>query len=145
MRTPTPTLTHTLPPPQHAQAGAFRVLLELTAVAPDAVGARVGELAGGLGAALRDRTSAGGGMKIQALQFLGSGERRVLCVRVTSWWGCSRLPPPIHPPPPHPPLPHPVMAANEPVGLQPLALQLAPAVCAAAGERYYKVRGRGVV
>jgi hypothetical protein len=51
----------------------FRVLLELVAVAPDAVGARVGELIPGIQGALQDASSTGSNSKIQALQFLNSG------------------------------------------------------------------------
>ena len=61
------------------QVGVFRVLLELVAVTPDAVGGHAGELLPGIQAALRDPSSAGASSKIQALQFLNSGacvERR---------------------------------------------------------------------
>ncbi|PSC76088.1 cullin-associated NEDD8-dissociated 1 isoform B [Micractinium conductrix] len=54
------------------KVGVFRVLLELVAVTPDAVGGHAGELLPGIQAALRDPSSAGASSKIQALQFLNS-------------------------------------------------------------------------
>ena len=76
-----PTL-NTPPLPRHTpharQVGVFRVLLELVGVAPDAVGGHARELVPGIQAALQDGSTAGASSKIQALQFLSSGGRRVL-------------------------------------------------------------------
>jgi hypothetical protein len=54
------------------KVGVFRVLLELVAVAPDAVGSHVAELLPGIQAALQDSSSTGSNSKVQALQFLNS-------------------------------------------------------------------------
>ncbi|KAL4425586.1 hypothetical protein ABPG75_009602 [Micractinium tetrahymenae] len=54
------------------KVGVFRVLLELVAVAPDAVGAHMQELLPGIQSALQDTSSTGSNSKIQALQFLNS-------------------------------------------------------------------------
>lgn len=54
------------------KVGVFRVLLELVAVAPDAVGSHVAELLPGIQAALQDSSSTGSNSKVQALQFLNA-------------------------------------------------------------------------
>lgn len=76
---PTPSLYPT-PPTQPRQVGVLRVLLELVAVAPDAVGAHVPELVPGIQAALQVRRGEGA---LQAGPCIAARPQVATC-------GCSR-------------------------------------------------------